>query len=170
MKHVLIALALAATACVSAATSPATAQGPVAQRAERQAVITDAAWLAGRWVGEGLGGAVEEVWSPPIGPLMIGHFTLAHDGALVFSEHMMIAETAEGLVLRVKHFNSDFTGWEESGESVDFAFVSAAPGELRFRGLIFRAVGEERLEITLTMRQSGGSVRDELFTFHRAPL
>ena len=26
--------------------------------------IADASWLAGRWVGEGLGGRVEETWAP----------------------------------------------------------------------------------------------------------
>ena len=31
------------------------------------ATIADAAWLEGRWVGEGLGGQAEEVWSPAAG-------------------------------------------------------------------------------------------------------
>ncbi|RYY34034.1 MAG: hypothetical protein EOP59_16885, partial [Sphingomonadales bacterium] len=54
----------------------------------QDATIADAAWLAGRWVGEGLGGQVEESWSPAMGGQMAGHFTLVQDGKPVFYELM----------------------------------------------------------------------------------
>jgi hypothetical protein len=44
--------------------------------ARPKAKIADLAWIQGRWVGEGLGGTVEEIWSPPIGDSMLGMFRL----------------------------------------------------------------------------------------------
>ena len=42
------------------------AQIPAAET-EATSQLDQAAWLAGRWVGTGMGGEVEEVWSPASG-------------------------------------------------------------------------------------------------------
>ena len=139
-------------------------------QAPRPGLIGQAEWLAGRWVGEGLGGIVEEVWSPPRGGQMVGHFALFRDGAPVFYELLLIDEQPDGLRMRVKHFNPDFTGWEERGGWHSFEPVAAAPGSLVFRGLALR-LHDGQLLITLTMRDRGtGAVSDRLLRLRRAPL
>lgn len=130
--------------------------------------IAAAGWLAGRWVGEGMGGAAEEMWSPAAEGAMVGHFQLVRDGRVVFYELMQIAETTDGLVFRVKHFNRDFTAWEDKAEMVTFPFVAADAQTLRFRGLVLERVGADGLVITVTLRQRDGTVRDEPFRFRRA--
>lgn len=143
---------------------PAPAQSP------QPASIGQAGWLAGRWVGEGLGGTLEEVWSPPQGGQMVGHFALLRHGAPVFYEMLLIDEQPGGLRMRVKHFNPDFTGWEDRGGWHSFEPVSAGAQSLTFRGLALRLEGEQLL-ITLTLRdRATGATTDQLLRLRRAPL
>ena len=131
--------------------------------------IADASWLAGRWVGEGLGGTTEETWAPAAGGQMVGHFQLVKDGKPTFYELMLLDAKAPGLRLRVKHFNADFTAWEGKGEWHSFEPVSVAPGLLKFDGLTIARNGDELL-ITVTLKQKDGSVADHPLKFKRAPL
>ncbi|MCJ8190623.1 DUF6265 family protein [Sphingomicrobium aestuariivivum] len=130
--------------------------------------IEDAAWLQGRWVGTGMGGEVEELWSPPLGGQMVGHFTYSKDGAPVFYELLLVRPDADGgLEMLVKHFNADFTAWEEKGEWVTFEADETGPGRLSFRGL--RIVDDGGvMRATVTMRGSDGETRDVPFTLRRA--
>lgn len=133
------------------------------------ASIDDAAWLAGRWVGEGLGGQVEEVWSPPQGGQMVGHFSLAKNGAIVFYEIELIDVQANGLRMRVKHFNPDFTGWEEKGAWHSFEPVGADAQELRFTGLTLRHEGDT-MRISILIRERGATAPVErILTLRRVP-
>src|SRR5688572_10348065 len=46
--------------------------------------VSDLGWLTGTWTGEGLGGAIDEVWSEPAGGSMVCYFRLVRDGQPVF--------------------------------------------------------------------------------------
>jgi hypothetical protein len=159
LKMMTIAAALLGAACAAQAqTAPAPA-----------ATIEDAAWLAGRWVGEGLGGELEETWAPPAGGQMVGHFRLMQGGAVRFYEIMLLDVTEGGVRMRVKHFNPDFTGWEEKDGWHAFEPLSAGPRSLDFSGLTIRREGENELVITVTIRYPDG-VRDQVLRMRRAPL
>jgi len=141
--------------------------GPVL--AQERASIDDAQWLIGRWVGEGLGGEMEEAWSPPMGGQMIGYFRLAREGEPVFYEIMLLEETEEGLAMRVKHFNPDFVGWEEKDAWVRFAPVSSSDTELRFTALTLTRDGDDEMTGTIRIRYSEDDVREEVLRYRRAP-
>jgi hypothetical protein len=158
-----LAKVLAFTCAVFAAACAAQAQ------TTRPATIDDAAWLAGRWVGEGFGGQMEESWSPPVGGQMIGHFRYWRDGEPQFYEIMMLDVADGGVRMRVKHFNPDFSGWEERGEWVTFEPVSATPDALIFNGLEIRREAPDRIVMTIRIRR-GETVTDEILRFQRAPL
>ena len=130
--------------------------------------IGDAAWLAGRWVGEGMGGTVEETWAPAAGGQMIGHFQLARAGKPVFYEIMMLDARPGGLRLRVKHFNPDFTAWEDKAGWHSFEPVAVEPDRLRFKGLVLEREGD-RLTIVISLRDKEG-VTDYRLRLRRAPL
>ena len=133
------------------------------------ATIADASWLAGRWVGDGLGGTIEETWAPAAGGQMIGHFQLVKDGKPAFYEIMLLDAQPGGLRLRVKHFNPDFTAWEDKGDWHSFEPVSAEPDLLKFKGLTLARNGQE-LTITVTIRAKDGKVTDHPLKLRRAPL
>lgn len=141
-----------------------------ATQAAKTASISDVAWLAGRWIGDGLGGQMEEVWSPPVGPQMVGHFRLETKGVPALYELMLLDVFEGGLRMRVKHFNPTFVGWEEKDAWHTFPFVSCTPGALILDGLELRSAGPDRLTIRLSIKPASGLVQTETLNFHRAPL
>ncbi len=157
LQTIALAAALVSGACAAQAqTAPA-------------ARIEDASWLAGRWVGEGFGGQMEETWAPPIGGQMVGHFRYWRDGQPQFYEIMLMDLVEGGVRMRVKHFNPDFTGWEERGEWHAFEPVSAGPDALVFNGLEIRREGADQIVMRLRMRR-GETVSEEILRFRREPL
>lgn len=160
IKSAAIAAAFFGAACAAQAQT-APAADPI--------TIEDASWMAGRWVGEGFGGQMEESWAPPVGGQMIGHFRYWREGQPQFYEIMMMDVIDGGVRMRVKHFNPDFVGWEEKDGWVTFEPVSASPEALVFNGLEIRREGADRIVMTLRMRR-GESVTNEILRFQRAPL
>jgi hypothetical protein len=130
------------------------------------ATIDSIAWLAGSWVGEGLGGEVEEIWSAPSAGSMMGGFKLLQQGEVAFYELILIREVEGSLVLELKHFNSDLTGWEEKNDMVTFRLVKVDGDSVYFSGLTYRRVDEDRMHIFLAMR-SQGELREVQFELRR---
>lgn len=145
---------------VNTIAAPAGAPGP-------QATLKDVEWLVGSWVGTGLGGVSEENWSVPAAGAMMGMYRLVVDGKVSFYEFMNLAEENGSLVLKLKHFNADLTGWEEKDRFLTFRLVKLGPNEAWFGGLTFRRVGANRLDIFLAMRDAKGTVREEQFRMER---
>lgn len=139
----------------------------VAGQPRPPATLADIAWLEGHWSGIGLGGLVEEVWSAPAGGSMMGMFRLLVDGAPVFYELELIVEDQGSLMLRVKHFNRDFTGWEEKEKSVDFPLVWKEGRNMHFDGVSFHPRGDDGLTVYLAIRTRDGGHREEMFSYTR---
>lgn len=141
----------------------------VPAQAQAPAGIDTASWLAGRWVGEGLGGQVEEGWAPAAGGQMVGYFQLVRGGKPVFYEILLLDAQPGGLRLRVKHFNPDFTAWEDKAVWHSFEPVGVEPDKLNFKGLSFVRSGDDLL-ITVTLKAKDGTVTDHPLKLKRAPL
>lgn len=131
------------------------------------ATIEDAAWLAGRWTGTGLGGEMEEVWSAPAGGQMVGHFRLVQDGKPVFYEFILLDVVEGGVRMRLKHFNPDHTAWEDKDAWTTFSPVSASKDKLEFSALTIERTGVDTLTMKLKLRQEG-KVVEETLKFQRA--
>jgi hypothetical protein len=140
--------------------APADAPGP-------RATLKDFEWLVGEWAGTGLGGLSEETWSAPAGGAMMGMYRLVVNGAVSFYEFMNLVEENGTVVLKLKHFNADLTGWEEKDRFVSFRLAKLTPDEAWFGGLTFRRVDANRLEIFLALRDKSGTVREERFVMDR---
>lgn len=135
----------------------------------RAPTIGDAAWLAGRWVGEGFGGQMEEAWAPPVGGQMIGHFRYWREGQPQFYEFMVMDVVDGGVRMRLKHFNPDYTTWEDRETWTTFEPVSVSAEALVFDGLTIRRESEDRIVMTIRIRR-GDAVTEETLRFQRAPL
>jgi hypothetical protein len=124
-------------------------------------------WLAGRWEGEGLGGYNEEIWSAPRGGVMTGMYRHLKDDRPVFYEFLMFVEEKGTIVLKLKHFNPDFSGWEEKKDFVDFPLVKVEERAVHFDGLSFVRESDNALRIYLLLRDKNGHVREEEFRMRR---
>jgi len=132
------------------------------------ATLQDMSWFAGAWTGAGLGGTCEEAWSQPAAGAMMGMFRLVKDGKVVFYEFLTLVEHEGSLLLKLKHFNPDLTGWEEKADFVKFRLLKVEPEAVYFQGLTFKRVGADKLEIFLAIRdRKDGTVREEKFEMTR---
>ena len=131
------------------------------------ATLADATLLIGSWTGTAFGGTLEEVWNPPSAGSMVGFFKLMHDGEVSFYEILLLAEEEGTLNLKVKHFNADFSAWEEKEDHVTFRFIKAEKNALHFSGISFYRINDDEMHAYIVMR-SGDEVREEKLVYHRA--
>ena len=129
------------------------------------AEISDFAWLQGQWKGEGLGARCDETWSAPAGGCMVGTFRMVQDDKLVFSEFFMLTKVDQGIVLRLKHFNPDMTGWEEKGKSVDFPLIKVEGKTAWFGGLTYQVQDDGSLKAYVAMKKKDGTFNEGQFHF-----
>ncbi len=129
--------------------------------------IEDFAFLSGYWIGEGMGGQSEEIWMPPSGGRMFGIFKQSDSSGLIFTEFMEITEVDGKFILRLKHFNPDFSGWEGKTEHLTFALSDKSATGVDFGSLRYKVNESDVLLIELDMRQTAGAVKTETFVLNR---
>lgn len=167
MRLVLVAAALAM--CSAAPVSARQTRDAPDGHVPPPATIAQAEWLIGDWAGTGFAGdAAAETWLPPSGGTMVGVFVQEKpDGSLFFTEHMYLAEDEGSLVLKLKHFDPDLTGWEEKGEMVRFPLLSIAPCEAYFDRLTYRCDGDGGLLVAVQIRGEGDALEELVFRYKR---
>ena len=126
--------------------------------------VDDLAWLSGYWVGTGLGGDVEELWSRPKNGKMVCAFRYDAGDQLVFTEHVTMTNTKSGVSMLVKHFSADFTSWEESAEYVDFPLIKIEGTTAYFDGCTISR-DEDHLDIYVMIEQDGVA-SEEAFSYN----
>ncbi len=102
----LLAAALLCLALPAAAQYPSPGAGAPEAAAKPPAPaarIADVAWLQGYWVGEGLGGSVEDVWLPPKAGVLLGAFRLSRiaPGEFAFGRIVFQRAGPDGLVVKL---------------------------------------------------------------------
>jgi len=132
-----------------------------------KANLEDIAWISGHWRGTALNGTIEEIWSPALGGSMMGSFKMVHSDAVTFYELMHIQAKEESLLLQIKHFNKDFTGWEKQHESEDFQLVKIDKNHIYFDGLTFEKIAENQLNIYVIVRENGQQEKELKFSYTR---
>jgi hypothetical protein len=130
------------------------------------ATLEDVDWLAGDWLGTAFGQTFEEVWNPPSAGSMVGLFKLIGNEGVEFYELMLLTVDAGTLSLKVKHFNPDFTGWEEKAGFVDFRLVKLEPDAIHFSGLSFYKRDESGFDGYIVLRSDSG-IREEKLVYTR---
>ena len=143
---------------------------------QSQPDIYSLAWMAGSWIGQADGDPVDEHWSTPAGGTMMGMFRWLKNGRVYYYELLVIEPTANGLVLRLKHFDSELNCWEDRrGMAVAYPLVSAGEGEAVFeRGgsfrstrFVYRLISDTELRVTADDRKGDETASSE-FSYRRA--
>ena len=138
------------------------------------ATLADVSWLVGRWEGSGIEGApAMESWLPPTGQTMVGTFIQQNaDGSIMFTEHMYLSEQDGSLVVKLKHFNADLTGWEDKEGMVTFRLLAIEPCAAYFQALTYRCTtpeeGEGGLVVAVRMKSDKPEVQELAFRFERS--
>jgi hypothetical protein len=123
-------------------------------------------WLAGHWRGEAFGGITEEVWSPPLGGSMMGAFKLVVNGKVNFYELETILEVDNTLILKLKHFNVDLTGWEEKDDTVDFRLVKVTADKIYFDGFTLERISDDEINMYVVI-EDGGQQSEVKFNYKK---
>lgn len=131
------------------------------------AKAADLAWLAGTWEGQGISGFAREVYFPPAGGQLAGHFTQMRADGIWFYEILSIAELAGSLEYRLKHFNADLTGWEEKAEVQRFPLVAVERDAWYFNGLTIRRDGPNGMVAAVKVGEKDGSAKEYVFRYQR---
>jgi hypothetical protein len=130
---------------------------------------SSAAWLAGDWVGQGLGGVSEEAWLLPAAGSLAGVYRGSRGGQVTFYELMTVVEAGGSLSFRLKHFAPDLRGWESPERAVEFPLVHTPRSALYFDGLTYRRTAEG-IESWVVIGLGDGGTRPERFRYTpRAP-
>ena len=132
-----------------------------------KASLSDVAWIAGHWMGEAFGGITEEIWSPPLGDSMMFVFKLVVEEKVAFYEVGHIRQEGETLILRLKHFNSNLTGWEEKDQTVDFKLVKLEGNRVYFDDFTFEKINESEINIYVVIEQENGSKEEVKFNYKK---
>jgi hypothetical protein len=133
------------------------------------ATLADFAWMAGRWTGDGLGGQLEEVYSPPAAGVMLGHFMARDQDGAGFYELITLREEKGSVMLRLRHFDPDLKAWEDKGVTVEFPLVEIAGNRFYFNGLTIEKVGPDETRHHILLRAADGSLREQTTHYLRAP-
>lgn len=137
------------------------------------ATVADVDWLVGQWSGEGIGGSqAHESWLSPSGGTMVGTFVQeTGEGGIMFTEHMYLMEENGSLVVRLKHFNADLTGWEDKEGMVTFRLLAVEPCAAYFNALTYRCTtadeGEGGLVVAVRMKSDKPEIQELGFRFQR---
>ena len=131
------------------------------------ASIDAAAWMAGNWAGDGLGGLAEESYLPPNGGSIIGMFRQMKDGKPSFYEFVVIAEYEGSLIFRIKHFDPDMRGWEAQDEATDFPLVKVTDDALYFDGLTYMKTGPDSMSAYVRLSGEGDEMQIAGFHYRR---
>lgn len=119
------------------------------------ATLEDVSWIEGHWRGEAFGGIVEEIWSPPLGNSMMCAFKLVVNNKVKFYEIVAIIEVENSLIIKLKHFSGNLTGWEEKDETVDFRLVEVTENKAYFDGFTFEKISENDMNIYVVVENNG---------------
>lgn len=96
------------------------------------AEIQQLEFFAGHWLGAQGDNWVEEWWSSPKDNHMMGSFRMHTKGKLTFSESIRLTVTEKTVEMGIKHFSTDFTGWEEKNETTTFSLTAIKPNQATF--------------------------------------
>jgi hypothetical protein len=131
-----------------------------------KASLDDMDFIVGHWRGEAFGGITEEIWSPALGGSMMCSFKLVAENKVLFYEICTISEEEGSLILRLKHFNGNLTGWEEKEETVDFRLVKVTKDKVYFDEFTFEKVSEDEMNIYVVI-QDGGEEDEVKFNYKK---
>jgi hypothetical protein len=131
--------------------------------------LADLRFLAGAWTGAAGGTIVEEHWSTASNHTMIAMYREMEKDHTTFYEFLVLSDEDGKVVLRMKHFDKNLTGWEEKDQSVLFDATEISTNRVLFVSrnrerpttLEYKLSAPGKLDGVLTRVRDGKTFRDE---------
>jgi hypothetical protein len=125
--------------------------------------VEQLAFMAGHWTRTTDGMLVEQVFLPPAAGTLVGLQRRTRDDETLVSYFFVVEQTAKGVVCRFKHFENDYTTYEDRNQTGPrtFTLVASSPGSATFeeRGedgsvyLRYRLTATGQLAIAVASRE-----------------
>ncbi len=104
---------------------------PAPASAREPAALADLAFLEGAWRSGDGDFVFEEIWSGAEGGVMTAMARGVSGGNLQVLEYIVVAEEPDGVVMRFKHYNDDFTTWEADAP-ISLSLEAVAENDVTF--------------------------------------
>jgi hypothetical protein len=127
-----LAASIALVALGSGISAPAPAEPPAAPADVKADPLARLAFLAGQWSSDSPKGYVEEHWSAPRGPSIMGMFRWckpAPDSSPTMFELLAITAEGDDVLLRLRHFSPALSAKEEKDAPMTLKLQPSAAGE-----------------------------------------
>jgi len=92
-------------------------------------------------------------------------FKLVVDDKVKFYEIEIIREVDNTLVLQLKHFNHDLTGWEKQNETEDFPLKLITKNKVEFEGLTFERLSSRNMIVSVIVEDNQGKTETLVFNY-----
>ena len=97
---------------------------------------------------------------------MVGMFKLFGDDGVAMYELMVMTVEDGTLSLKIRHFNPDFTAWEDKTEDVTLQLVKKEDNALHFGMVSFYRRNDDRIDAYILFRD-GDEVFERLIAYER---
>ena len=131
------------------------------------AEVSELSWLAGAWSGDGISGPAREVYSPPAGGVIVGHFIQQRGDDVGFYELITVRPDGNSITYCLRHFNADLTAWEEKNEVQCFPLIARERNAWYFNGLTVRRKGNDEMIVAVSVATSA-EPKEYVFQYRRA--
>lgn len=78
----------------------------------------------------------------------------------------MIREIENSIMLQLKHFSSDLTGWKTKDETVDFPLKEITENKVTFEGMTFEKVSTNEMTIDVAIKNKNQTVDTVKFNYN----
>jgi hypothetical protein len=131
------------------------------------AEVEELSWLAGAWTGMGITGPAREVYSPPTGGVIVGHFIQQRDEGVGFYELITVRPDGKSITYCLRHFNPDLTAWEEKNEVPCFPLIARERDTWYFDGLTVRRESDDAMVVAVRVT-AGAGAKEYVFRYRRS--
>jgi hypothetical protein len=107
------------------------------------ATLADVTWLQGSWIGDMPEGPVEIVFMQPRFGQMPAFVRALNKDGIIFYEITVFVEKSNSLVIRLKHFTSALSGWEDKETYIERPLVAKDHNTLYFHRLTYVRTGPD---------------------------
>lgn len=137
--------------------------------------LQDLAFLKGDWTSDRSGFVIEETWTDAKAGVVLGTSRGVQNGAVRFLRFAVVEAAPNGVVMRFKRYNADYSTWETGGPShmrlasasADGAVFEATDPGADVRRIVYRARPDGGVDVVADRVDADGPYVVE-FTLHRS--